>query len=457
MRKLAGNGNSLKPKMVGLHHGGRQFCVPSGLSSRESAKGDPSSALKIKCLIPRRSAINSQMPDANDMELLRDYARRNSDAAFAELVQRHVSLVFSVALRHVGIAAHAEEITQAVFIILARKADRLRPNTILEAWLYETTRLTALSFLRGERRRQFREQEAYMESALNETGTAVTTDGGAPDQNWNQLAPLLDEAMSRLGEKDRAAVVLRFFKNKKISDVAAAMQVSEAAAQRRVLRALEKLRKSFARRGVSSTTAILAGTIAAHSVQAAPAGLTKTISAVAVTKGATISTSTLTLIKGALKVMAWTKMKTVAAVGAIIIFAAGTTTGLVIQHSRQANGPTLLDAAGFRQSSSLEGHWKGSNTAHPGKICSVNISGDQIEYRGADANDWIRGKFVLNESTDPKQLNISILEPANSFILCLFRVDGDRITIAAAEHGSTHRPLDFRPSQQVDVLELQKY
>src|SRR5262249_19590448 len=162
--------------------------------------------------------------------------------------------------------------------------------------------------------------------------------------------------------------------------------------QRRVLRALEKLRKSFARRGVSSTTAVLAGMLAANSVQAAPAGLTKTICAVAVAKGAVLSKPTLNLLKGALKVKAWTKIKNAAVIGAVIIFAAGTTTGLVIEHSRQANGPTLLSAAGFRQSSILEGRWKGSNTAHPGQTCTLNIAGDQIEYRGADPNDWIRGR-----------------------------------------------------------------
>jgi DNA-directed RNA polymerase specialized sigma24 family protein len=101
------------------------------------------------------------MHDVSDMELLRNYDRHGSEDAFTELVRRHINLVYSAALRHVGIAAHAEEITQAVFVILARKAAGLRPDTILEGWLHETTRLTALSFLRGERRRQFREQEAY--------------------------------------------------------------------------------------------------------------------------------------------------------------------------------------------------------------------------------------------------------------------------------------------------------
>ena len=112
------------------------------------------------------------MPDVSDMELMRDYDRQGSEAAFAELVRRHINLVYSVAFRHVGIAAHAEEITQAVFVILARKAAGLRPDTILEGWLHETTRLTALSFLRGERRRQFREQEAYMQSTPQESADA---------------------------------------------------------------------------------------------------------------------------------------------------------------------------------------------------------------------------------------------------------------------------------------------
>ena len=108
------------------------------------------------------------MRDSSDMELVRDYARLNSEAAFAELVQRHINLAYSAALRHVGNAAHAEEITQAVFIILARKAASLRPDCILEGWLHETTRLTALSFLRGERRRQFREQEAYIQAHIQQ-------------------------------------------------------------------------------------------------------------------------------------------------------------------------------------------------------------------------------------------------------------------------------------------------
>jgi len=259
------------------------------------------------------------MHDSSDLDLLREYAWQSSEAAFAELVRRHIALVYSAALRHVGTAGHAEEITQAVFIILARKAGGWRTGTILEGWLYETTRLTALSFLRGERRRQFREQKAYMQSTLHESTN---------DSTWNQLSPLLDQAMSRLGKEDRDAVVLRFFKDRDLREVAATMRVSEAAAQRRILRALEKLRRFFANRGVDSTTTVIAETISTHSVQAAPAALAKCVTAVAIAKGAAASNSTLTIIQGALKIMAWTKIKTavVIAVGVALLLAGGAIT-----------------------------------------------------------------------------------------------------------------------------------
>jgi hypothetical protein len=143
---------------------------------------------------------------------------------------------------------------------------------------------------------------------------------------WNQLAPLLDEAMSRLGKKDRDAVMLRFFKDKNVCEVAAALEVTEAAAQRRVLRAVEKLRRFFTKRGVVLPAAVLTAAISANSVQAAPALLAKTATAVAITKGAAASGSTLTLIKGALKLMAWTKAKTAIVAGMGVLLAAGTAT-----------------------------------------------------------------------------------------------------------------------------------
>lgn len=270
------------------------------------------------------------------MDRLREFAQTGSETAFAGLVQRHLNLVYSVALRHVGSAAPAEEITQAVFIILARQAARLRPGTVLAGWLHTTTRLTALSFLRGERRRQFREQEAYMQSILPDSNDA------GPAADWQQLAPLLDAAIARLGQKDRDALLLRFFKNQSIREVAGAMGMNEPAAQRRILRALEKLRKAFARRGVSSSADAIAVSVSANSIQIAPAALAKAVTAVALAKGATASASTLILIKGALKIMAWTKAKIAVVVGTIVLLCAGTTT-VALKWDTGRIDPRILD------------------------------------------------------------------------------------------------------------------
>jgi uncharacterized protein (TIGR03435 family) len=261
------------------------------------------------------------MPN-DDLTLLRGYARRNSEAAFAALVSRHVNLVYSVALRSVRDAHLAEEITQAVFIILARKADAFGDKTVLPGWLCRTARYASANALTIQRRRQHREQEAFMQSTLNEAEPMH-------EETWNQIAPLLDGAMEQLGQKDHDALVLRFFENKTFAEVGANLGASEDAAKMRVNRALEKLRKFFTKRGVSSTTAIIAGTISANSVQAAPVALAKSVTAVAIVKGAAASGSTLTLIKGALKIMAWTKAKTIVVAGAAVLFATGTTVVVV--------------------------------------------------------------------------------------------------------------------------------
>ena len=210
----------------------------------------------------------------DDMDLVREYARHSSEEAFVELVSRHVNLVYSVALHQLRDASLAEEVTQAAFIILARKAGSLGPKTILSAWLCRTAQYAAANALRTQRRRQNREQEIYMQSLLNQPEPETSP--------WPDIAPLLNIAMAGLGEKDHSAIVLRFFEGKDLKQVAAALGVGEDTAKTRVRRGVEKLRKFFVKRGITLSASVIAGAISANSVQAAPVALAKSITAVAI-------------------------------------------------------------------------------------------------------------------------------------------------------------------------------
>jgi RNA polymerase sigma factor (sigma-70 family) len=251
------------------------------------------------------------MPDANDMDLVREFARHNSEAAFTELVRRHLNLVYSVARRCTGNDGDAHDVTQAVFIILARKAAGLREKTLLTGWLYETTRFAAARLLRTNARRHAREQEAYMQSTLNEADNSAV---------WEKLAPHLETAMGKLNAADRALLVLRFYENKSGPETAALLGIREDAAHKRVTRALEKLRKVFAQRGVTLSGAAIAGAVSANSVQAAPAGLAAIISTTAFS-GTTITTAAVLAITKAITMT--TLQKTLVTVALVATVGAG--------------------------------------------------------------------------------------------------------------------------------------
>jgi RNA polymerase sigma factor (sigma-70 family) len=222
-----------------------------------------------------------------DAELLRRYEREHAEEAFAEIVRRYLNLVYAAALRQVRSPQLAEEVAQSAFTELARNSGRLAPDTVLAAWLYQVTRRRALDLVRREARRQLREQIATEMNAAN-----ATTD------DWRQIEPLLDEAMHALDETERAAVLLRYFENKSLREVGAALGTSDDAAQKRVTRAVERLREFLAKRGVTVGAGGLVVVISANAVQAAPAGLAVTISAAAI--GAAIQTPTAILASKAI-------------------------------------------------------------------------------------------------------------------------------------------------------------
>ena len=215
----------------------------------------------------------------DDAQLLHRYVAEGSEAAFSELVGRHLNLVHSAALRQVGGDFHrAKDVTQMVFNLLARKAALLTHHTALTGWLYSTTHFVASPLMRSERRRKVREEETHrMNTSLGHP---------EPEIDWNQLRPVLDAALLRLNERDREAILWRFFDALPIAVLGEKLGVSETAAQKRVDRALDKMRASLTKHGANSTTAALALMLADHAVAAAPAGLAETVSTAAVASAA---------------------------------------------------------------------------------------------------------------------------------------------------------------------------
>src|SRR3954463_826934 len=240
-----------------------------------------------------------------DTELLRRYAEGHSEAAFTELVERRLGLVYAVALRQTGGDAHrAHDIAQTVFTNLARKASSLARQPVVAGWLYRSAQFAASDAMRTEWRRQVREEEAH---TMNEI---LSEDRSAGD--WDKLRPDLDQVLSELDESDRDALVLRFFDDRPFADVGAKLNLTENAARMRVERALAKVRALLARRGVTSTTAALAGVLTSQVGIAAPAAMVASVSSAALAGAA--SGGALVTATGLIKIMSTTKIITAAAV-----------------------------------------------------------------------------------------------------------------------------------------------
>ncbi len=265
---------------------------------------------------------------ANDGALLRDYAQSGSEDAFAELVRRHLDLVYSTALRAVnGDEPLAKDVCQSVFINLARKAPTLSNRSVLSGWLYTSACFAAAKAVRSERRRQAREQEAH---AMQQH---ITSTSG--DTDWDRIRPAFDSVMLELKDSDRGALLLRFFERRSLAEVGARLGLSENAARMRVERALERLRERLARRGVTSTAAALALALAHQTVAAAPFGLAASITA------STLAAAGAGGGYSILKLIAMSKAKIVV-IGAVV--AAGVAAPVIVQHQTNTRLTAQLEA-----------------------------------------------------------------------------------------------------------------
>lgn len=350
------------------------------------------------------------MAEASDIELIRQFVRDRSEAAFARLVERHVNLVYSVACRFTRNAADAQDVAQAVFIILAKKADRISERTVLTGWLYEATRFTAIRHLRNHARRQACEKEALMESNLTH---------GEPADTWRELEPHLEAAMARLAERDRTLLALRYFENKTGAEAAALLGIREDAAHKRTARALEKLRLLFQRRGIHSTTAVIAAAISTNSLQAAPAGLAGSIAAGAAGSAAA-GGSTAALVKGALKIMAWTKAKMAIVVGAGILLATGATTVTVHAIHQHSASEWQLGQIGIGASTPHETVILPTRASERepklGTGGSVSVVAGPFLAINSPADDIVRAAYSLNGNTvSPVRVLSDIVLPAGHF------------------------------------------
>jgi RNA polymerase sigma factor (sigma-70 family) len=290
------------------------------------------------------------MPDSDDILLLRQFANTRDQSAFTTIVHRHIHLVYSAALRQVRNAHLAQDVTQTVFIILAQKAASLsKTHTILSAWLLTVTRFASMDALKLAARRKHHEQKAAELNTMRMQKTEAQS-----DPTWSQIEPHLDHALASLRDADRQAIALRFFEDRSMRDVGAALGISEDAAKQRVFRAIEKLRsiltgkhaEALAKHGIALragppiSAAALTSALAAHAIHAAPPALAATVTASAMSTSAT----TLSLAKGVLKLMLYAKLKNSAIAIVVILFLTGSTAIVLNQMSKSQSPKTTAVA-----------------------------------------------------------------------------------------------------------------
>ena len=279
-----------------------------------------------------------------DWRLLREYVEQGSETAFAQLVKTHLNLVYATCLREVREPALAEDATQVVFLILARKANSIREGTPLAGWLFNTARFTAKNALKRETRRRIHEQRATEEAMSALPGE---------DATWSHIEPILHAGLAGLSAGDREAVLLRYYQAKSLKDTGEALGISEDAARMRVTRATEKLRRHFGKQGFAVTSVALAALLSARAAQAAPAQCLSRVLSTAPGGTPALANASLTAhLQGALRAMLLVKLKaaTMFAVGTVLVLGGG---GLLWQHS---SGHSEVRPAAAHSAKAVAGH-----------------------------------------------------------------------------------------------------
>ncbi|MBI2511667.1 MAG: TonB family protein [Opitutae bacterium] len=307
----------------------------------------------------------------DDAELLCRYAETADQAAFATLVERRLPLVYSAALRQVGGDAHlARDVAQSVFADLARKAATLAGRPVLAGWLYTSTCYAAAKIVRAEQRRRRREREATVMEEM--------TRSDAPPADWAALRGVIDEAMRDLNDRDREAVLLRFFENRGFAEIGERLRVGENGARMRVERALDKLHAALARRGIRSSAAALGAVLATEAVVAAPSGLAAAVAAAAPAASTAGAVGLL---------MSVTKLQWAA--GAVVL-AAGVLTGVVQQ---RANAALERDVAALRSVAN-------EIRAEDRRLRAPSSGSDELERLRAEAGELPALERRLRERSD---------------------------------------------------------
>lgn len=400
----------------------------------------------------------------SDEALLGQFSERQDHSAFAELVQRHGPMVWGVCLRVLGHHQDAEEALQATFLVLARKAASVRQPALLAKWLFGVAHRTAINArkLRAVRQARERGMEQLPETGIDPTGV------------WSEIAPLIDEELSRLPDAYRAAIVLCDLEGQSQKEAAAQLGCPEGTLSSRLTRARELLRLRLTRRGITISTGTLALAFAQQSASASiPTALFQSTvqmvsvfsTTTAVTAGI-VSPQVAALTEGVIKTMFFAQIKPFVIAASLFLAVAG----LYRMSAAESNVVALNDSTVEQQQQSdekteevlkeLEGKWKVVSKESKGKVRNVgdesklhtiiSFSTDSFTISSSRSRDVASGQgtLIVNAREEPYEIdlidliNVQTQKNEGHDLMGIFEIDGDQVRIRGVNHIAGKDVLD---------------